>query len=100
MSFSKDHILVGIGIGLVVPFVGYALLLTIFDQLQAIGWVEPNGLSPTFRQRTLSVLAICLNIIPINFFKRKWWNESMRGVVFPTGLYVIAWIIYFGKYIL
>ena len=98
--FKKDSILVGILVGLVVPFVGYAILLTIFDQLQAAGLVEPNGFSPTFRQRTLSVLAICLNIIPINIFKKRWWNESMRGVVFPTGLYVIAWIVYFGKHIL
>ena len=99
MNFSKDSILTGVVIGLIIPFVGYAILLSLFDWMQGMGWVEPNGLSPTFRQRTLSVLAICLNIIPINIFKRKWWNESMRGVVFPTGAYVIAWIIYFGKHI-
>ena len=100
MNISKDSIIIGILIGLVVPFVGYALLLTLFDYLQSVGLVEPNGLSPTFRQRTLSVLAICLNIIPINIFKKRYWDKSMRGVVFPTGLYVIAWIIYFGKHIL
>lgn len=100
MNINKDSILFGIAIGLVVPFVGYALLLTLFDQLEAVGWINPNGFSPTFRQRTLSIVAICLNTIPMNIFKKRWWNDSMRGVVFPTGLYVIAWIVYFGQHIL
>ena len=100
MNFNKDSILFGVVIGLVIPFVGYALLLTIFEQLEAAGLINPNGLSPTFRQRTLSIAALCLNVIPINIFKKRWWNSAMRGVVFPTALYVIAWIVYFGKYIL
>lgn len=100
MEFSKNSILFGIAVGLILPFVGYAILLTIFEQMEASGLINPNGLSPTFRQRTLSIIALCLNIIPINIFKNRWWNEAMRGVVFPTGLYVIAWIVYFGQHIL
>ena len=99
MIFNKNAIWVGILIGLVLPFVGYALLLTIFEQLDALGWVDGEGFSSTFRVRTLSVVAICLNTIPLNIFNKRRMTESMRGIVFPTAAYVIAWIIYFGRYI-
>lgn len=99
MIFSKNAIWFGLLVGLAIPFVGYAVLLTIFDQLDAIGWVSAEGFSSTFRVRTLSVIAICLNTIPLNIFNKRRMTESMRGIVFPTAAYVIVWIIYFGRYI-
>lgn len=99
MFINRNAIWAGLLVGVIIPFVSYAVLLSIYDYLETAGYVSKVGFSPTFRQRTLSVLAICLNVIPINIYKRKNYTESMRGIVFPTAVYVIAWIIYFGKYI-
>ena len=99
MFFKKNALWVGLIVGLVIPFVGYALLLTLVDQLEQLGFMSQEGFSPTFRRRTLTVIAICLNIIPLNLYNRMQMLESMRGIVLPTAIYVIAWIIYFGPYI-
>lgn len=99
MFWNRNAIWVGVVLGLAIPFVGYALLLTIFEQVEAWGWLNPDGFSPLFRQRTLSIIAICLNLIPFNWYSKRKYTESMRGVVFPTTAYVIGWIIYFGKYL-
>lgn len=53
-----------------------------------------------FRERTTGIIAICLNLIPLNAFQKRRAINSMRGVVLATVLYVIAWVVYFGKFIL
>ncbi len=94
---NKNSILVGILIGLVLPFVGYAIFLSIFDGLQDMGFIKMGSTSPGFRQRTSAILAIALDFIPVNIFNKRRWNDSMRGIVFPFFVYVAAWIFYFGK---
>lgn len=97
MILNKNNLWIGLGIGLVLPFIGYALLLTLYEQLEATGFGTSIGFSPHFRQRTLAVIAICLNIIPLNRFQRRRMTESMRGVVMATTLYVFLWVIYFSS---
>ena len=98
--FTKNKLWVGALTGLVIPFVGYALLLTIFEQLEASALADQEGFSSNFRLRTLTIIAICLNLIPLNIYNRRNMVEAIRGLVFPTTFYVIGWIIYFGRYIL
>jgi len=97
---NKNSIWIGIGVGLVLPFVGYAILLEIYDYLEGIGLLRRTGFSPTFRQRTLMVMSICLNLIPFNIFQRRKYTDTMRGLVIPTAIYVVLWLFYFGSYIL
>lgn len=97
MIFNQNKLWIGLVIGLVVPFVGYALLLTIYDQLDAMGATSSIGFSDNFRQRTLGVIAICLNLIPLNIFQRKRFGESVRGMAIVTVLYAVGWVIYFGS---
>ena len=97
MMFDRNAIWLGLLIGLAVPFVGYALLLTLFEQLESMNAVSSEGFSPTFRTRTLMVIALCFNIFPFNYYQRKKYTQTMRGLVIPTALYAIAWVIYFGK---
>ena len=94
---KKDSILLGIGIGLVVPFVGYALLLELYDQLAANGVISDIGLSESSRKRTIALLALCLNLIPFILYNRRWYYNTMRGIVFPTVFYAALWFIYFGS---
>lgn len=96
-NMIQNKLWIGLLIGLLVPFVGYALLLTIYDQLDAMGWTSSIGFSANFRVRTLGVIAICLNLIPLNLFQRRRFGEAVRGIAVMTVIYAIAWVIYFGN---
>lgn len=93
----QNKLWIGLLIGLLLPFVGYALLLTVYDQLDAMGWTSSIGFSANFRVRTLGVIAICLNLIPLNIFQRRRFGETMRGIALMTVLYAIGWVLYFGN---
>ena len=94
---QKDSIVFGLLIGLVIPFIGYALVLEFYDQLTSAGILSADGFSETFQKRTTLLLAICLNLIPLSYFSRKFAYDSMRGIVFPTIAYVAIWFVYYGK---
>ncbi len=98
--FQKDNIIVGIGLGLVIPFVGYALLLTLFEQLEGVGLMSPENMSSNFRLRTVALVAIALNLIPLAIYNKKRFIDTMRGFVFPTLLYVIAWFMIYGRHLI
>lgn len=83
-------------IGLVVPFVGYAILMIILEQLAAVDSLAAKGLNFDFRTRTIGILAIAMNMIPLQVFKRNRANEGIRGLVIATMVYAIVWVYYFG----
>jgi hypothetical protein len=96
MQKIPNHILAGIAIGLVVPFVGYALLMVLFEQLDTLNLLNGEGFSSTFRPRTQMAAAICLNVFTLRFFK-GWQNEKIvRGIIFATLAYVLVWVYKFG----
>jgi hypothetical protein len=91
--FQKDSILLGIIIGLIVPFVGYALVMVIFDQLAASGLMDEGSSNISSRRmRTVGLLAICSLIIPIQIYKNKRFDQTLRGLSFPFLLYVGLWV--------
>jgi hypothetical protein len=98
--FNRNAIWLGLLLGLAIPFVGYALLLTLFEQLDAAGLLSSKGFSANFRQRTLTIVALCLNVIPFNYFYKRRHLHSMRGIAIVTVLYAVAWVIYYGNELL
>lgn len=100
MIWEKNNLWLGLVIGLLLPFVGYALLLTLFEQLEAWGLLSSTGFSPTFRQRTLTIVALCLNIFPFNAFARRRGTNTMRGIAIATVLYAVGWVVYFAQQLL
>ncbi len=93
---ERNSILLGIILGLCVPFVGYAVILMIFDQIGASEWLNSEMRTISFRARTIGVLAICLNLIPFNIYRKWRFNATMRGIIIATFMYVAAWIIRFS----
>jgi len=91
-----DRLWIGLIIGLVVPFVGLGLLLTFYEWLEDAGLATAVGLSRNFRVRTLSILALALNLIPFTIYNRKFYVHTMRGIIFPTLLYVATWVWFFN----
>ncbi len=85
----------GLVAGIVVPFVGYAILLMLYDYLDGWGVISDQGLSPNFRERTLALVAICLLIFPANYFKKNYMTNAIRGITFPMLIYVGLWIYFY-----
>ena len=93
---DKDSLILGVFLGLAVPFVGYALILTLFEQLAATEWLSAETRTISFRARTIAVLAICLNIVPFKYYQKQWYQATMRGVMMATLIYVSLWLYQFS----
>ena len=96
MIFNRNELWVGLVLGLLIPFVGYAILLMAFEQLEGMNMGTSSGFSIGFRQRTVAIIAICLNIFPINNFQKKRMTQSIRGLVLATFALVAIWLIWYG----
>lgn len=97
--FNKDSLILGILLGFAIPFVGYAVILMIFEQIGASEWLNREARDITFRARTIAVLAICLNIIPFRYYQKQRYEASMRGVILATMIYVGLWMFKFSGHL-
>jgi hypothetical protein len=97
---KKNNLYIGLGIGILLPIVSYALLLTIFEQLDKLHWTSQQGLSFKFRMRTLCMIAICVNLIPVQIYQRWRANEIVRGLSITTVAMAMIWLFTFAKDIL
>lgn len=94
MLKDRNEIWIGLVVGLLLPFVGYALLLSLNDYLMT------NNYSTGFRPRSLALIAVCLNILPMNVFMSRSQGQSMRGILIVTMAYAIVWFLYFRESLL
>jgi len=95
---NQDKIVIGIILGTIIPFVGYALLQMLFESIEGAESME--NLSDDFRLRTRALIAISLNLIPFIIYNRKRFINTMRGLVFPTMIYVMAWFWIYGRHLI
>ncbi len=93
---NRNEIWVGIVFGLLLPAFGFLILYQFFSLLEIKGAASGTGFSANFRERTLAILAIALNLIPLNIFRRRRWDLSMRGVVIATAALAFLWLFRFG----
>ena len=101
MFWEKNKIWIGLLVGLLVPFVGLAILELLLEQLDELVFQQArNRLSESFKDRTLYLIAIIFNIIPFQLYNKQKKILSMRGMVIATTIYAIAWMVLFVKEIL
>ena len=92
----NKQILKGLVIGLVVPALGYLLVSSFFEIL-----VDANVMDGTTagiaarRQRTMTIIALCFVIIPINYFKGRRHTDVIRGIGMAVLCLAAYWIYYF-----
>ena len=90
---SMDSIFIGLALGAVFPVIGFIMTETIFGLLTDMNLMEQAGTGVySKRTRTVALIAICFTLIPFNFSKRRRWDDTMRGIIFPTLLYVGLWL--------
>ena len=93
---DKNSLVFGLVLGCIVPVLGFVVVESIFNLMTQFGLMaEVSSSSSGRRFRTLTLIAICTNLIPFNIAKNRKWDDTMRGIVFPTLIYVGAWILKF-----
>ncbi|HQW11989.1 MAG TPA: hypothetical protein PK076_08940 [Saprospiraceae bacterium] len=97
--FGRDSLTLGIVTGVIFPVVGYGLLLLIKESLIKGGVLPPIYDTMTSITRTIGVLAICFNLILIQVFNARRYDKSIRGLVFPTLLFVLIWFYMYGSHL-
>ena len=97
---NKNTVLSGFIMGILLPVVSFFVLFTLFNLLGKIGTGDGIGLSESFRERTSAILAIAVNLLPMNVFSRRRFDQSIRGVVIATGVLALAWVVYYGMKIM
>ncbi|MBK9256944.1 MAG: hypothetical protein IPM42_15790 [Saprospiraceae bacterium] len=93
---DKNSIVIGLALGAITPVLGFVVIEFIFNTLTDMGIMAEVGAGVGSRRfRTMLLIAICCNLIPFNIAKRNKWDDTLRGIVFPTLVYVGAWIFKF-----
>jgi hypothetical protein len=92
----KDSILTGFVLGAIIPVLGYIVIDYIFLLTTQLGLIEEVSMSSAGKRfRTILLLAICTNLIPFQIAKSRRWDDTLRGIVFPTLVYVGFWVYKF-----
>ncbi|MEQ1745695.1 MAG: hypothetical protein ABMA02_09735 [Saprospiraceae bacterium] len=94
---NRNEIWAGFIFSLLLPALGFVLLYNLFGMLEMGGAASGEGFSANFRERTLSIVALALNLIPLNVYRRRRWDLAMRGVVIATALLAFAWLFWYGR---
>ncbi|MBK6363225.1 MAG: hypothetical protein IPL63_04955 [Saprospiraceae bacterium] len=93
---QKDSLLTGFVLGALVPVFGFIVIDFIFSLLTQYSLIEEVTSSTSGkRMRTILLFSICCNLIPFQMAKKERYDNTLRGIVFPTLIYVIFWVYKF-----
>ncbi len=98
--FSRNNVFFGLAIGLLLPALAFYLLSPLIDFIGTLLVPEKGVYASHFRQRSLAIIAICINLIPMNGFNKNRRPESMRGMMLATIILGIVWFISFKDQLL
>ena len=85
MNKLKDHILIGVVLGVLIPIVLYAVLLT---------FLECMLVENTLRESTLQVIALFANFPLLRITLTKYQKERLgRGILLSTFVMAIWYIV-------
>lgn len=85
----------GLGLGLLFPFVGYALILVITERLDL--WLQSQQQlgGSLLDQETQLLLALCANLLPFHWLDRQRYRQAMQGLVGTTLVLAGIWVTMF-----
>lgn len=89
---KNDQLWLGLVLGLILPVMGY------FLAIQSNEWIASALNKPfAFKESTVFLIAICANMLPIGYFRRRFYTKALRGVMVVTMLLALGWFIKFGS---
>lgn len=91
----NDHLWIGLAVSFVVSALAYFLFL------QLGYWFSAGaGQEIAFRPRTLALVAICINVLPMNVFRRTYRTRSLKGLIIGVMILSVIWFFYYGTELL
>ncbi|MBL7828873.1 MAG: hypothetical protein JNJ57_19720 [Saprospiraceae bacterium] len=93
---NRNALWVGLVLGLLAPALIFTILYQLFSLLEISGAASSAGFSQNFRERTLAIVALAGNLWLLNFYRRRRWELTMRGVVVATTLLALVWLYVYG----
>lgn len=98
MKFFENNntLMIGLLIGATIPVLSYVLVETVFQALTQAGIMdEVTQATDLKRKRTLALIALCFNILSVQFFKKRKYENILNGIVTATLIYAVAWVLIF-----
>lgn len=92
MLKNNDQIWLGALIGLLVPALAFFLISNSNELISSL-----INRSFNWQERTVAIMAICCNMIPMGSFRRNYLNKSLRGLIMITMALTIAWFFMYGR---
>jgi hypothetical protein len=99
-QIRRDSVWNGLAFGILLPVVVYGVLWLLYAFLDSIGVLSDVGFAEDFRTRTLSLVAICANLILMQTYRKTYRNETVRGTLIASMILVAIWFMKFGIKIL
>ncbi|GAA5220976.1 hypothetical protein [Membranihabitans marinus] len=95
-----DTFYFGILIGTITPIFIFALFYFLFDTFIHSEDLSNNGFGFGFRIRTFSLVSLASNAILMQYCRKRYAINAMRGITIPTFVFIIIWLIYFSSEII
>lgn len=86
----KNKFWVGLAWGFLLPALG-AGMLYLFDDYMT----RSNAGFSGFKNSSLVLYPLCLNILPTTYANRKLMDNFIRGIMLPTVIGCFIWLVYF-----
>ena len=98
MSIQRGNPIVAFFLGIFLPCAGFFIVQWLFQFAESQGWIDVASSSIDSRRfRTTCLIAICLNLLPLQIFQRRRETQSVRGLVTATIILAAIWVIYFNQ---
>lgn len=97
---EKNSLPIGILVGVLIPVIGYLIISGLYEGLEILGWVSDSGFRPKFRERTIGIIALAMNAIALNYYQKRYFTNTVRGIVIVTAFWVGLWLYLYGEYVL
>ena len=96
----RDSFLLGLVLGIIFPIAGYAILFFLKVALTSLGVLPEMYSQLRSTNRTIGVLAICFNLLLVQIFNARKFNNAIRGLVFTTMALILIWFLVYGRQLL
>jgi len=96
MQIQRGNKFVAFFMGIFLPCAGFFIIKWLFGIAESQGLVDAASTSTGSRRfRTICLMSVCLNILPMQVFQRRRQGESIRGLAIATVLLAGIWVFYF-----
>lgn len=96
MRIEKGNTFTAFFMGIFLPCAGFFIVQWLFGLAESQGLIDAASSSIGSRRfRTICLISICLNILPMQVFQRRREGNSIRGLSIATVLLAGIWIFYF-----